>query len=42
MRISNKTIAAVLVVVALLVALAMSMRGHGGMMQRLGTAIHGR
>jgi hypothetical protein len=42
MRVKNKTIAAVLVVVALLVALALSMRGEDGLMRRLGTAIHGQ
>jgi hypothetical protein len=42
MRLTNRTIAIVLVAVALLIGLALSMRGEEGMMRRLGTAIHGR
>ena len=43
MRMNQRTILVVVAVVALLLVIAVSMRGNGrGMMHRLGAAIHGR
>jgi hypothetical protein len=42
MRMKKRTILIVLAAVAALLVVALSMRGEGGMMRRLGTAIHGR